>query len=76
VITPANVHNSQMLAYVLDPKNCSDIMWADSGYLGVKFEEMLELAGYESRIHEKGTRNQPLSDETNERNRMRSNDRV
>ena len=71
-VTPANIHDSQMLTCVLDPENRDDFVWADSGYAGEKFEELLELAGYESRIHEKGTRNHPLSEEAVERNRKRS----
>jgi len=70
--TPANIHDSQMLTHVLDPENSEDLVWADSGYAGVKFEELLELAGYESCIHEKGTRNHPLSEEAKERNKLRS----
>ena len=51
-----------MLTHVLDPENKDDFVWADSGYAGVKFEELLELAGFESCSHEKGTRNQPLNE--------------
>lgn len=38
----------------------------------MKFEELLELAGFESCIHEKGTRNHPLSEEAKARNQLRS----
>lgn len=72
VVTPANIHDSQMLAHVLDPENSDDLVWADSGYSGLKFEELLELAGFESCIHEKGTKNHPLSEEAKARNKLRS----
>jgi hypothetical protein len=57
-----------MLTHVLDPENSDDFIWADSDYAGVKFEELMELAGYESCIHEKGTRNHPLSDRMSSQN--------
>lgn len=71
-VTPANIHDSQMLARVLDPEYSDDFVWADSGYAGMKFEELLELAGFESCIHEKGTKNHPLREEAKERNKLRS----
>ena len=40
--TPANIHDSQMLTQVLDPENGDEFVWADSGYAGVMFEELLE----------------------------------
>jgi IS5 family transposase len=30
-VTPANIHDSQMLTHVLDPENSDDFVWADSG---------------------------------------------
>jgi IS5 family transposase len=71
-ITPANIHDSQMLPQVLDPENSDDFVWADSGYAGARFEDLLDLAGFESRIHEKGTRSHPLSEQAQERNKVRS----
>lgn len=71
-VTPANIHDSQMLTHILAPENRDDFVWAESGYVGVKFEELLELAGYESRIHEMGTSNHPLSEEAEERIMLRS----
>ena len=44
-VTPANIHDSQMLTPVLDPENRDDFVWADSGFTGEKFEEWLELTG-------------------------------
>ena len=31
-VTPANVHNSQMLPRLIDPENKSAYIWADSAY--------------------------------------------
>jgi IS5 family transposase len=71
-VTTASIHDSQVLPYVLDPENSDEFVWADSGYAGAKFEELLDLAGFESHIHEKGTRNHPLSEDAKERNKLRS----
>ena len=72
VVTPASPHDSQMLASLLDPENEHDCVWADSAYSGECFEEFLSLVGFESLIHEKGSRNHPLSDAAKELNRIKS----
>jgi IS5 family transposase len=75
-ITPANVHDSQMLPRLLDPVNQHDYVWADSGYSDECFEELLSLGGFESLIHEKGARDHPLSDAAKELNRIKSSIRA
>ena len=40
------------------------------------FEDLLSLGGFESRIHEKGSRNHPLSEAAKERNSVRSSIRA
>ncbi|WP_233130369.1 IS5 family transposase, partial [Synechococcus sp. 1G10] len=72
VVTPANIHDSQMIAALLDPENSVDIVWADSGYAGRQFEELLATAGIESQIHERGTRNRPLDEDAQARNKVKS----
>jgi IS5 family transposase len=71
-VVPANVHDSQLLPALLDPDNQGDVVWADSAFAGKKFEELLDLAGFESNIHEKGSRNHPLDEAAKERNNIRS----
>jgi len=71
-VTPANIHDSQMLPRLLDPANEQDYVWADSAYAGEDFERLLSLGGFESLIHEKGARNNPLSDAAKESNRIKS----
>ncbi|WP_254980586.1 transposase [Cyanobium sp. ATX 6A2] len=70
-ITPPNIHDSQMIPQGLNPENRDDFVWADSGYAGARFEDLLEVAGFESRIHEKVSRCHPLSKEAKERNKVR-----
>jgi IS5 family transposase len=71
-VTPANVHDSQMLPRLLDPENEHDYVWADSAYSGECFADLLSFGGFESLIHEKGARNHPLSKAAKELNRIKS----
>ena len=38
VVTPANIHDSQMLPMLLDPQNYDDYVWADSAYSGERLQ--------------------------------------
>lgn len=71
-VTPANVHDSQMLPHLLDPKEEHDNVWEDSAYSAECFESLLSLGGFESPIHEKGARNHPISDAAEELNPIKS----
>ena len=71
-ITPANVHDSQMLPALLDGENSDPYLWADAAYQSKAVETLLQDAGDESRIQEKGQRGHTLSDAANQRNRERS----
>ena len=57
---------------LLDPQNHDDYVWADSAYSSQSFNDLLSLAKFEHRIHEKGSRNHPLSAAATERNSIRS----
>jgi hypothetical protein len=61
-----------MLPRLLDPENEHYYVWADSAYSGEYFEDLLNLGGFESLIHEKGARNYPLSDAAKTMNRLKS----
>ncbi len=75
-VTPANIQDSQMLLCLLDSDNQHDYVWADSAYSGECFEDLLNLGGFDSLIHEKGARNHPLSDAAKELNRVKSSIRA
>ena len=47
VVTPANIHDSQMLPMLLDPENHDDYVWVYSAYSGERFKDLLSLAGFE-----------------------------
>jgi IS5 family transposase len=76
IVTTASVHDSQMLPALLDPTNDSNSLWGDSAFAGLIYRAFLETAGYQSHIHEKGTRNHPLSVDAKARNSMRSKTRA
>lgn len=59
-----------MLLMLLDPENSDNYVWADSAYSGECFESLLNLGGFESCIHEKGSRIQTLSGAAKERIRI------
>ena len=61
-----------MLPMLLDPENQDDYVWADSAYSSERFKDLLSLAGFKNRIHEKGSKNHPLRAAAPERNPIRS----
>lgn len=71
-VTDAAVHDSQALETVLDPDNADDGVWGDSAYRSEEIEQRLTLEGYQSQIHEKAYRNQPLSDAQKASNQEKS----
>jgi len=76
VVTDAAVHDSQVLAQLLDEDNQSDEIWADSAYQAEAIEEALELLGFDSQIHERAYRNAPLSEAQKLANRSKSKTRA
>lgn len=71
-VIPPNTHDSQVFDDLIDPDNAGPRVWADSAYRSEETEAVLEDAGYESHICEKGQAGQPLSAEQGARNRKRS----
>ena len=75
--TPAQVHDSQVLEAVLrSPIDGGAEIHADSAYRSAEQETRLDEAEYVSKIHEKGTRNRPLTEEQKASNREKSRTRV
>ncbi|MEW8483080.1 MAG: IS5 family transposase [Candidatus Thiodiazotropha endolucinida] len=71
-VTSAEVHDSQVFEELLDEKNSSGDVWADSAYCDQAREETLPAANYRSHIHRKGTRKWPLNEREQAANRKRS----
>lgn len=75
-VTPANVHDSQLLDELLDEQNSSRDVWADSAYRSREQEARLRDNKYRSHIQRKGSRNQPLTAREQQGNRTRARVRV
>ena len=73
IVTSANVHDSKVLSELVD--NTDNVLYADSAYSGKELEKSLPET-VECRIHEKGCRNHPLTEEQKVRNREKSKIRV
>jgi len=57
---------------LLDEKNTSAKVYADSAYRSAAIVNLLEAHGYEDNIHNKGYRNNPMSASQKKMNRKRS----
>lgn len=68
-VTPASVHDSKELFSVLD--GTEQVLYADSAYSGEKIASNLPK-NLINKIHEKGYRNHPLTDEQKARNKEKS----
>jgi transposase, IS5 family len=71
-VTDAAVHDSEVLDKVLDPSNTNRDVYADSAYRSKQKEADLKEAGYRSKVHHRGYRNNPLSEFKQTVNRNRS----
>ena len=69
-VTSAEVHDSQVLETLLDAADVEKPLYADSAYADQ--DEIIESSRVESRIHEKGYRNNPLTDVQKAANREKS----
>ena len=72
VVTPASVHDSQALEELLREEDSHHELYADSAYAGKPVQEILKNFRIRNRIHEKGYRGLPLTEEQKERNRKKS----
>ena len=75
-VTDAAVHDSQAFAQLLDEQNQSDTIWADSAYRCEAIEQVLELIGFDSQIHQRAYRHHPLTEEQKQSNRTKSKTRA
>lgn len=75
-VTDASVHDSQATEDLLEDSDNAQPVYADSAYSGKPTAEILESKGIENKIHEKGYRNNPLTDEQKANNNLKSKTRV
>lgn len=77
ITTTANIHDSEMPETLLDKKeDGGQPLYADSAYRSEAIEDMCRRKNIESRIHEKGYRNKPLSKRQQKRNKKKSKTRA
>jgi IS5 family transposase len=71
-VTDAAVHDSQALPDLIGPQNKDENLFADSAYKSAETDAQLAGLGVKNYIHEKGARNQPLSELRQGLNRLKS----
>lgn len=79
-VSNAAVHDSQVFEELLDQTMDAEgekrAVYADSAYRSSAREEALAADGFDSQIHEKGTRGHPLTEEQKASNRVKSKTRA
>ncbi len=75
-VTPASVHDSQVLEQILDSNNTGKQVWADSAYRSEEIDQTLKKRGLKNEIKYKGYRHAPLSQAKQEINKKRSSIRA
>ena len=76
VVTDASVHDSQALEKLLDKKDEGQTLHADSAYTGEEQEKTIEKYMMKNKVHEKGYRNAPLTEEQKTTNKEKSKTRA
>jgi len=71
-VTSASLHDSNVFEDILDEKNSSRDVWADSAYRSCEKIENLETMGYREHFQRKGHRGKPLSEREKCGNRTRA----
>lgn len=74
--TAASVHDSQALEDLMDEGDKNQELWADSAYTVEEQEKTLKKYGMVNQIHEKGSRNHPLTEEQKQNNTEKSRTRA
>jgi len=71
-VTDASVHDSQVLDDLLDAKDKDQDLHADSAYIGKDQDEVIAKYEMKNKVHEKGYRNKPLTEEQKASNTKKS----
>lgn len=75
-VTDASVHDSQETEPLLTEKDKGQPLHADSAYSGEPIAQIVEQKEMVNQIHEKGYRNNPLTDQQKENNKVKSKTRA
>ncbi|MBK5210240.1 MAG: transposase [Flavobacteriaceae bacterium] len=76
VVSSASVHDSQATDDLLDENDEDQELYADSAYTGEIQEETIAKHKMINKVHEKGYRNNPLTDEQKKSNTEKSRTRA
>lgn len=71
-VSDASVHDSQVLENLIEEADSNHEVYGDSAYSGEPIKKILDSMNIRSRIHEKGYRNNPLTEKQKEKNRKKS----
>jgi transposase, IS5 family len=71
-VTPANDHDSQLLATLIDEKDAGEELHGDSAYAGKPIESELRKTRIKNRLHKKSWKNTPLSEYQKKQNNRKS----
>ena len=71
-VTDASVHDSQALDDLLEEKDKDQDLHADSAYTGEEQEKTIAKYEMKNKVHEKGYRNKPLTEEQKDNNTKKS----
>ncbi|MCK4919569.1 MAG: IS5 family transposase [Bacteroidales bacterium] len=75
-ITDASVHDSQALDDLLEEEDKGQDFYADSAYTGEDQEKVIDKYEMNNKVHEKGYRNKPLTDQQKANNKEKSKTRA
>lgn len=70
------MHDSQVIEELLEPSDKGQPLWVDSAYSGEPIANAIKTKKMKNRIHEKGTKNNPLNQKQIENNTGKSRVRV
>lgn len=76
VVTSASVHDSQAIDDLLNQDDQGQELYADSAYIGKKQEETIAKHKMIKKVHEKGFRENPLTDQQKKSNTEKSRTRA
>jgi len=76
VVTDASVHDSQATEGLLDEKDKDQDLYADSAYTGEEQEKTIAKYEMNNKVHEKGYRNKPLTEQQKKNNNEKSKTRA
>jgi len=75
-VTDASVHDSQALDDLLEEEDKGQDFHADSAYTGEDQEKVIDKYEMNNKVHEKGYRNKPLTDQQKANNKEKSKTRA